>query len=83
MGLAPAPGINDESIKEILRLLQCHEQVCLTDFVDDMLGSGTTQNEASDKLAAAVRFFLCIGIPVSCKPNGIRPPSQRQSWVGW
>eukprot|EP00959_Pyramimonas_sp_CCMP1952_P108314 2264776-Pyramimonas_sp.AAC.1 len=64
-------------------MLVVHEGICLTDFVDDLLGSGPSREDAAAKLAASVRFFLRVGIPVSSKPSGLREPSQRQTWVGW
>ena len=57
MGLAPAPGINDESVKEILRILLLKKQVCLTDFADDLLGAALTEDDSYRKFASAIRFF--------------------------
>jgi hypothetical protein len=82
-GLRPAPAINDDSVKELLRLLEKTEGITLTDFVDDMLGCGTTLNESWDSMERAVRFLLAAGVPVSPKPAGLKHPSMRQVWVGW
>ena len=49
----------------------------LTDFVDDMTGGARTAEAAWIKLEKVVRFFLSVGVPVSDKPNGIKPPAQR------
>ena len=82
-GLSIAPGVNDESVKELLRLLVALESVTLTDFVDDLLGSGASLHSAWDALERSVRFFISAGVPVSSKPTGIRAPAQRQVWIGW
>ena len=82
-GLASSPGVNDESLKEVLRLLEEHTCVELTDFVDDLLGRGSTEAEAWEALEKAVRFLLRMGLPVSSKPTGILAPAQRQIWTGW
>ena len=55
----------------------------LTDFVDDMLGGGDTEERAWVALETCVRFLLEIGVPVSSTPTGIRVPATRQRWVGW
>ena len=55
----------------------------LTDFVDDMMGCAATEAEAWDVFTRVIRFFLRVGVPVSNKPNGLRPPCQTQVWVGW
>ena len=57
-GLKPAPGINDTSLKEILRLMERHTSVCLLDFVDDFLGSGRSESASWEQLTAAVDFCL-------------------------
>ena len=54
-----------------------------TDFVDDLLGGATTEVEAWHDMSASIWFFLQAGVPVSTKPSGLRPPAQRQVWVGW
>ena len=82
-GMSVAPAANDDSLKEVLRLLTLKTGVLLTDFVDDMLGSASTLEDAWRKLELAVRFFTSVGIPVSCKAGGIRAPAQKQLWVGW
>ncbi|CAK0847543.1 unnamed protein product, partial [Prorocentrum cordatum] len=82
-GLKTAPSINDSSLKELLRLLQLHENAVLTDFVDDNLGAQSSEEDAWLELERVVRFFLEIGVPISAKEGGIRPPSQVQTWVGW
>ena len=82
-GLAPAPGVNDSSIKEILRLLRQSRGIDLLDFVDDMFGEGDDSDAAWNRLESAVRIFIKIGVPVSSKPTGIRAPSTRQCWIGW
>ena len=73
-GLKPAPGTNDESVKEVIRILREVESVPLLDFVDDFLGYADTEKEAWERLRKAVRFFIQCGIPVSTKPTGVRPP---------
>ena len=45
-GLAPSPGINDKSLKEVLRLASLHTGVHVTDFVDDLLGQGSNEEAA-------------------------------------
>lgn len=82
-GLSSSPGLNDASIKEVLRLLEISTGVKLLDFVDDLFGSGASKEEAWGRLEQAVTFFLKMGIPVSDKPSGIRKPAQRQLWIGW
>ncbi|CAK0899596.1 unnamed protein product, partial [Prorocentrum cordatum] len=82
-GLKTAPSINDSSLKELLRLLQLRENAVLTDFVDDNLGAQSSEEDAWLELERVVRFFLKIGVPISAKEGGIRPPSQVQTWVGW
>ena len=82
-GLKPAPGINDASVKEILRLLKRRRQIDLLDFVDDLLGSAASEIEAWGQMAAAVDFLLDCGLPVSSKPSGIRQPATSQTWIGW
>eukprot|EP00959_Pyramimonas_sp_CCMP1952_P374881 7850765-Pyramimonas_sp.AAC.1 len=82
-GMKTSPAINDRSLKEVLRLLTKRDGVVLTDFVDDNLGAGVTEAEAWENFRAAVRFLLEAGIPVSTKPAGLKPPSQKQTWVGW
>ena len=56
-GLSPAPGINDLSVKEILRVLQLHTSIGLLDFVDDLLESAETEELAWAKFEAALNFF--------------------------
>ena len=82
-GLSIAPGINDESTKELLRLHQARSNIQLTDFVDDLLGGGRCREEAWYNLEGTVQFFIDAGVPVSDKPSGIRTPAQRQTWIGW
>ena len=82
-GLASAPGTNDENIKEILRVLVANTGVSLLDFVDDFLGAAGTEAAAWRQLCATVDFLLACGIPVSQKASGVRPPAQRQLWIGW
>ena len=82
-GLSPAPGLNDRSIKELLRLLEQNSAVRLLDFVDDLLGAERSCSSAWAALERTVDFFLAAGVPVSAKPTGIRPPCTRQSWIGW
>ena len=82
-GLAPSPGVNDESVKELLRLLEAHTGVVLTDFVDDLLGGASSLDDAWEALDRTVDFLLSVGVPVSAKPTGIRPPCQQQTWIGW
>ena len=82
-GLKPAPGINDANVKEILRVLALDTGIVLTDFVDDLLGAGGSQDVAWRDLEEAASFFLNCGIPVSLKNSGIKTPSQRQVWTGW
>ena len=82
-GLKPAPAINDRGVKELWRLLRYDQGICVTDFVDDMIGGSPTSSEAWGDLSRAVDFFLQAGVPISDKPTGIRAPSQRQTWVGW
>ena len=81
MSVAPAP--NDDSLKEVLRLLTLETGIVLTDFVDDMIGGASTLEEAWRKLEGAVRFFTSVGISVSCKNSGVRAPARIQLWVGW
>ena len=80
-GLKTAPSSNDSGLKEVLWLLQAHENAALTDFVDDNLRSQSTREDARQELARVV--FFKAGIPVSVKEGGFRPPSQVQTWVGW
>jgi hypothetical protein len=82
-GLAPAPGLNDCSMEELLRLLGITAGAHLLDFVDDMFGEGSTEEEAWMRLEKSVQCFLSAGVPVSGKPTGVRPPSTRQRWIGW
>ena len=82
-GLSSSPSINDGSVKEILRVMEHHEQILLTDFVDDLLGEAATFDQATAKFITAVRFLLKVGIPVSDKLTGLRPPAQVQTWTGW
>jgi hypothetical protein len=82
-GLKCAPGINDRSLKEILRLLHTHHGVTFSDWVDDLIAGAPSEAAAWDDLRTSVHFLLECGIPVSCKPTGIRVPAQRQEWVGW
>ena len=82
-GLATAPGINDECVKELLRLLKETKDIDLVDFVDDLIGGANDYETAWAALVASVEFFLAAGVPVSDKPTGIRPPSQTQIWIGW
>ena len=70
-------------MKEILRLLLLHTGVTLTDFVDDLLGGAEDEQRAGEQMQTVVDFFLRVGLPVSSKPTGLRPPSQVQTWVGW
>ena len=82
-GLKPAPGINDQSVKEIMRLLLLHKRVNLLDFVDDLLGANEHERQAWSDLNTTVDFLLSCGIPVSSKPSGVRAPSTTQTWIGW
>ena len=82
-GLSTAPAANDDSLKEILRLLHLNTGIQLTDFVDDMIGGDATEEEAWAKVERVVKLFLSVCIPVSDKPTGVKRPSQRQQWVGW
>lgn len=82
-GMPSAPGINDESVKEILRLLKEVEGISPEDFVDDLFYAEQDYEDAWDSLERAVRFLLKCGTPVSTKASGLRPPRQVQTWVGW
>ena len=82
-GLKVAPGVNDESMKEILRLLHQECKISLVDFVDDLFEAGHSLEQSWDRLWAVVRFLSDCGLPVSAKPTGIRTPSQVQTWIGW
>jgi hypothetical protein len=82
-GLSPAPGINDQSLKEILRVMGDKLGFSVVDFVDDMLGEGADENLAWARIEAVVAFFSAIGLQISQKPSGIRAPSQVQTWCGW
>ena len=53
------------------------------DFVDDMLGEGADANLAWARIEAVVDFFTAIGLQISQKPCGLRPPAQIQTWRGW
>ena len=57
-GLKPAPGINDDNVEEILRLVQLDTGIILTDFVDDFVGSASTEHFVWEKLEDAVSFFF-------------------------
>lgn len=57
-GLGSAPAINDESVKEILRLLELHTTIQLTDFVDDLLGNAPSELDAWAKLERAIIFSV-------------------------
>ena len=46
-GLSIAPGVNDVSIKEILRLLSVHNEIDLFDFVDDLLGTASIAHQSA------------------------------------
>ena len=82
-GLGPAPGLNDASVKELLRLVAAHTGVSLVDFVDDFFGRSESEESGWAALEAVIRFFIAAGVPVSDKPTGILAPSQRQVWTGW
>ena len=81
--MSVAPAVNNASAKEILRLLHVHEDVLLTDFVDDFLGEGSDYETACSRFKRAIIFFLKVGVPVSDKRSGLQWPAQRQSWTGW
>ena len=82
-GLSTAPAANDDSLKEILRLLELREGIQVTDFVDDLLGVGADRGQAWGKIRRLVAFLLSAGIPVSTKPTGLKEPTQNQVWIGW
>ena len=82
-GLKPAPGINDASVKEILRVLELDTGTILTDFVDDLLGASRTEENAWHQLETTVEFYLHCGIPISSKASGVKAPAQRLVWTGW
>jgi len=82
-GLGTSPGINDASIKELLRVVTQQTGAVLTDFVDDFLGAHSSEEEAWRALDRIVRSLGDMGVPVSLKPGGIRPPATRQRWCGW
>jgi hypothetical protein len=82
-GLGTSPGINDASIKELLRVVTLHTGVVLTDFVDDFLGAHSSLEDAWLALERVDRLLGDMGVPVSLKQGGIRPPATRQRWCGW
>ena len=79
-GLATAPGLNDASVKEVLRLLEKDSGIHLVDFVDDLLGRRASEADAWSAFERAAPFFIRVGIPVSTKPSDLRPPAQNQVW---
>lgn len=81
-GMKTSPALNDESVKDVLRLLDLREEVTLTDFVDEFLGSKPTKEDAWAVFRSAVRFFLKAGVPGTTKQTGLKPPAQKQVWVG-
>ena len=70
-GLAPAPGINDTALKEILRVMSAHLGFCVTDFVDDLLGGGADYNAAWARFGAVVTFLSAVGLGVASKRGGL------------
>ena len=76
--LSPAPGINDLSVKEILRVLQLHTSIGLLDFVDDLLGSAETEYLAWAKIEAALDLFAAAGLRISLKVGGVKVPPRVQ-----
>lgn len=82
-GLKCAPGINDQSVKEILRLLKLHSGIHLDDWVDDFIAATPSHEQSWIFMERTVEFLLSVGIPVSFKSGGLLPPSMHQTWVGW
>ena len=82
-GLSSSPGIHGGFVKIVLEKLAAHHGVVLTDFVDDFIGAAASECEAWVAFRCAIRFFLDVGICVSTKEKGLRPPSTVQIWIGW